>query len=135
MRLLEGFDDVDGIDLFPVGRGVSDTPIEAFPADAFDLVTAIDVIEHVEDDAEFLYQLTRVARCAVFLTTPNYNISKCTNAYHVREYTPEELGFLIEASGFRADAVWVSNAAPEIKQRPSILASEPWHNFGVLINV
>jgi 2-polyprenyl-3-methyl-5-hydroxy-6-metoxy-1,4-benzoquinol methylase len=58
-------------------------------ADAsFDVVTAFDVIEHVDDDFGFVAQLLRVARTAVVLTTPNIWVSHCDNPYHIREYSP-----------------------------------------------
>jgi len=88
---------VVGTDPAPVDRmHVLDLPIEDFRDRSFDAVTAMDVLEHVEEDTEFLSQLHRVARRFVFLSTPNWNTWKCQNPFHVREYTPEELAALIE---------------------------------------
>jgi hypothetical protein len=54
-------------------------------------VTAFDMIEHVAADAEFLLHLVRVAWRHVFLTTPNWHVSRGKYPYHVREYTPGQL--------------------------------------------
>jgi hypothetical protein len=66
-------------------------PLEEIPSKSFDVVTAIDVIEHVEDPAAFVLELKRIARQGIFVTTPNWTISRCTWPYHLREYTPREL--------------------------------------------
>ncbi|MDB5342011.1 MAG: hypothetical protein JWP89_388 [Schlesneria sp.] len=55
---------------------------------SFDVVSAFDVIEHVDDDVGFVEQLLRIARTAVVLTTPNIWVSHCGNPYHIREYSP-----------------------------------------------
>ena len=74
-------------------------PLEDIPDQSFDLVTAIDVIEHVEDDAGFVVQLARIARETLFLTTPNWTISRCVWPYHIREYTPREFEELLSSVG------------------------------------
>jgi 2-polyprenyl-3-methyl-5-hydroxy-6-metoxy-1,4-benzoquinol methylase len=61
----------------------------------FDIVTAFDVIEHVAEDSAFLWQLCSIARHAVVITTPNFDVSKAANPFHVREYSPKEFLDLI----------------------------------------
>lgn len=61
------------------------------PATAYDVVTAFDVIEHVQDDVGFLADISFRAARALFLTTPNWVISKCQSTHHWREYTSDEL--------------------------------------------
>jgi hypothetical protein len=63
---------------------------------SFDAVTAFDVIEHVVEDVDFLQELCRIARKWVLVTTPNYNVSKCANGCHCREYTPKEFFDLMD---------------------------------------
>lgn len=70
--------------------------IEDYPPGHFDWVVAMDVIEHVEDDTNFLWHMLRVARTAVFFTTPNWNVFQARNAHHRREYTPSELRELVK---------------------------------------
>lgn len=77
-------------------------PLELIPDKSFDVVSAFDVIEHVEDDGTFLAQLCRIARETVILTTPNWRVSRCGNPFHVREYTPEQLLDLVRPHAIRA---------------------------------
>ena len=42
-----------------------------FAADEFDLVVATEVLEHLDDPAQALVELTRVGRAGVILTVPN----------------------------------------------------------------
>lgn len=75
-------------------------PIEKIPENSYDLVTAFDVIEHVVEDVNFLGQLCRIAKRAVFVSTPNFNVSRALNQRHVREYTPVELTALAYSMNF-----------------------------------
>jgi ubiquinone/menaquinone biosynthesis C-methylase UbiE len=65
--------------------------------DEFDVVTCVDVIEHVEHYDEFIDELLRVARRYVLFGTPNRR-PEFTNAdgtpknyWHLREWSYEEL--------------------------------------------
>jgi SAM-dependent methyltransferase len=73
--------------------------IADMPDKSFDVVVCMDVIEHVVDDKAFVAELFRVARKAVFVTTPNYAMSRNRHPYHVREYTPAEFTHLFEGYG------------------------------------
>jgi ubiquinone/menaquinone biosynthesis C-methylase UbiE len=79
---------------------------EALPfADAsFDTITSFEVIEHVEDDKDFLGEIVRVSapRALVAISTPNRLVAsggrnKPLNKFHVREYTAEEFRDLLAA--------------------------------------
>ncbi len=74
-----------------------------FGVDAFDIVVAIELIEHVWDFSTFLWELSRVAPAAI-VTTPNKNRSPFdsianTPAYseHVREWTSGEFYWVLRA--------------------------------------
>jgi SAM-dependent methyltransferase len=69
------------------------------PDKSFDYVVCLDVVEHVEQDRAFVAELFRVARVAVFVSTPNYAMSFNRNPYHVREYTPRQFERLFEGYG------------------------------------
>lgn len=73
--------------------------VSDIPDKSFDIVVSMDVIEHVENDAAFVADLFRVARKAVFVTTPNYAVSRNRHPYHVREYTPSEFERLFAGYG------------------------------------
>jgi 2-polyprenyl-3-methyl-5-hydroxy-6-metoxy-1,4-benzoquinol methylase len=81
------------------GPDVLIAPLTEFDANSFDVLTAIDVIEHVEAPQSFLHQLTRIARIGLFLTTPNWNVTHSTWPYHLREYTPKQLAVLLRPFG------------------------------------
>jgi SAM-dependent methyltransferase len=80
-----------GIDPLVVADGVASIPIDMLRSKSFDVVTCMDVIEHVENDVELMFEMHKVARKLIVLSTPNWNSSKCENKYHYREYTPAEL--------------------------------------------
>ncbi|WP_406700176.1 methyltransferase domain-containing protein [Singulisphaera sp. Ch08] len=66
---------------------------------SFDCVVAVEVLEHVEQDAEFVRQVHRVLRPGgVFLmTTPNGDYLDNHNPDHKRHYTREQLQALLVA--------------------------------------
>lgn len=74
------------------------------PSRMFDVVTCMDVIEHVVDDVLFLLQLLTVARSRVYVSTPNYTRSKAANHHHARELTIPQ--FLRH---YRPDELWVGS--------------------------
>ena len=76
------------------------TPIEEIAENCYDIVTAFDVIEHVVEDEDFLRHMVRIATKSIIITTPNWNVSKCFNKYHAREYTPQELVDMLDVYGF-----------------------------------
>ena len=89
-------------------RGVGEVvvaTIDAMPLDAsrFDLITCLDVLEHIEDDREALRELRRVARAGgvLLITVPAYPrlwSSHDELNRHYRRYTrPELLGRATEA--------------------------------------
>lgn len=78
-------------------RGVEEGRVEDEPDCSVDWVLAVDVIEHVEQDREFLKQLWRVARKGVFLTTPNLEHHPDRNwPFHVREYTCAQFRAMVD---------------------------------------
>lgn len=89
MKLAEARGSWAGIDLL----------FEDIPDKSFDLVTSIDVVEHVEDDEHFVRELARIGREAIFLMTPNWTTSRCVWPYHLREYTPREFMQLLTSLG------------------------------------
>lgn len=65
----------------------------SLPDGAFDVVVAVEVLEHVERDRTFLGEVARVLRPrgGFLLTTPNGEFVPRRNPDHVRHYTREEL--------------------------------------------
>lgn len=55
--------------------------------DSYDIVTCIDVIEHVINDVKFFEKLYNIAKKKLFITTPNFSRSLAKNPAHCRELT------------------------------------------------
>jgi 2-polyprenyl-3-methyl-5-hydroxy-6-metoxy-1,4-benzoquinol methylase len=77
-----------------------------FPDSHFDLVTCIDVLEHVVDYHRFLDELLRVTRKGIFISTPN-RIPENTNSdgtpknyWHLREWNFDELDEILRKHGY-----------------------------------
>ena len=78
----------------------------SFPAESFDLVTALDVIEHVDADEAILREAHRVLRPhgTLAITTPAFQWLWSYNDVlngHKHRYTPRELRERVERTGFR----------------------------------
>ncbi len=60
---------------------------------SYDVVTTVEVIEHIEDDRLFVRELSRVVADDgfVFLTTPNGDAMPTPFPQHVRHYKASEL--------------------------------------------
>jgi ubiquinone/menaquinone biosynthesis C-methylase UbiE len=79
---------------------------EVIPYDSnyFDVVSCVDVIEHVPDYLDFLKEMIRVTRRAVFISTPNRRPEytrpdgKPKNRWHLREWTPKQFEAILQAS-------------------------------------
>lgn len=67
-----------------------------FPDETFDVVTCVDVIEHVEDFNRLIKEMIRVSRKGVFLSTPNRRPEFTNkdgspkNYWHLREWSYKE---------------------------------------------
>ena len=87
-----------------------------FASGSFDVVTAYDIIEHVEDDARFLAELGRVLRPggALAIHVPAWPFLWSNHDVvleHKRRYTRAGLRALIQSSGLRLDYLgWASCA-------------------------
>ena len=77
-------------------------PLKGLADNSFDHVISFQVIEHIEDDAHFLQEISRVLKPGgtAILTTPNRLQSLTRNPWHVREYTGDELERLMLGKGF-----------------------------------
>ncbi len=136
MKLMRdlGATETAGIDPLPYGPEVRNTRIEDIDSLSFDWVTCMDVIEHVDDDIGLLNEMLRVARIGVFFSTPNWRWYRCSNPYHVREYTPEELQKMVGDTGLRYEA-WEGPDDPEkiVPRKMQDIVSIAGSNFGVAL--
>jgi SAM-dependent methyltransferase len=67
------------------------------PNESFDCVVAVEVLEHVEEDENFVREVKRVLRPGglFLMTTPNGDSVKNTNPDHKRHYRREQLTALL----------------------------------------
>lgn len=93
-----------------------------FADKSFDVVTCVEVIEHVPDYEAFVRELARVARRCVFITTPNRRPEytqadgRPRNYWHLREWSQSELDGILRGLGFRVEWHFLSGkteALPE----------------------
>ena len=90
-------------------RQMSVPPL-AFADESFDYVISFQVIEHIERDAEFVREVSRVLRKGgkFIVSTPNAPMSLTRNPWHVREYRIEELKALLNRSFSKVDCQGVA---------------------------
>ena len=74
-----------------------EVPPIGFENCSFDSVVSFQVIEHIEEDMEFVREVARVLRPGgkFVVSTPNAPISLTRNPWHVREYKADELHNLL----------------------------------------
>lgn len=87
-----------------------------FPPSTFDLVTSVDLLEHLHPDdvQHHLRESARVLRPKgrYFLTTPNAYAGKHAGSTHLKEYTFEELKVLFAHAGFTVKAPLLPYISP-----------------------
>lgn len=83
--------------------------LSKFNDETFDFVITFQVIEHIQNDREFLKEAARVLKPngKLFLTTVNKAFSLSRNPWHIREYMPDELRNLMLNHFKRVDAMGV----------------------------
>ncbi len=68
-----------------------------FESSSFDYVISFQVIEHIEEDHEFVAEIFRVLKEGgeAIISTPNRSLSLTRNPWHVREYSATEFSSLL----------------------------------------
>ena len=93
---------------------VGDVAAIPFGDASFDVVTCMEVIEHVEDPERVLDELQRVLKPdgLLLLSTPNRDVVVPGNRFHVHEFTPHELTETLSARfhnvAVRRQHTWVA---------------------------
>ncbi len=75
-------------------------PLKEIEDNSVDFVVSFQVIEHIKDDERFLQEIHRVLKPGgkAIITTPNIMMSITRSPWHTREYTPEQMGEILESS-------------------------------------
>jgi len=111
MKILDKYcPSVRGIDvderLLSLDPRLSMESLEKMSDKSVDVITCIDVIEHVVEDVKLMNNMKRVARKVIYVTTPCYLRSRCGNIAHCREYSiPQFMNF------FKPSEIW--SASPD----------------------
>lgn len=73
-------------------------PLKEIDSESIDFVVTFQVIEHIKNDEFFLSEIKRVLRPGgkLIMTTPNVLMSLTRSPWHIREYTPEQMGRLVK---------------------------------------
>lgn len=80
-----------------------------FEDSSFDVVTCVDVLEHVENYHSFLDELLRVSQKGVFVSTPNRRPEHTNpdgtprNYWHLREWSYDELDAILKQHSPQVD--------------------------------
>ena len=126
LRALSSFGEVHGVEPDPgavahcLARGLS-TVVEGraeqlpFEDNSFDVVVALDVLEHLEDDRRAMLEMKRVLRegGTLVLTVPAFPFLWSAHdeaLHHLRRYRKTEILALLEVSGFRTEKCSYYNA-------------------------
>jgi len=93
---------------------LDDMTHSSLPSGSFDCAVAIEVLEHVENDAAFIREVERVlgAGGVFVMTTPNGDFVENNNPDHKRHYRRWELESLLKDA---FDSVQVEYAIPDTK--------------------
>lgn len=94
-----------------------EVPPIGFENYSFDSVVSFQVIEHIEEDIEFVREVSRVLRLGgkFVVSTPNAPMSLTRNPWHVREYNADELRNLLECHFSKVEAYGVVGSEKVMK--------------------
>jgi len=119
-----------------------DGKIIPYPEKSFDIVTCIDVIEHVNDFLGLLKEMVRVSRGVVFISTPNrrpeftQRNGRPRNPWHLREWTYDEFQMVLDqVQGVRIDWYFLVGRWEGPFEVSSTLSSETIALVPVLVRV
>ena len=75
-------------------------PLKEIEDNSVDFVVSFQVIEHIKDDEQFLHEIHRVLKPGgkAILTTHNIIMSLTRSPWHIREYTPNQMGEILKTS-------------------------------------
>lgn len=125
LLMLSKYGDAEGVDVsedalaFCRERGLENVKLGAaeqlpYDDDTFDLVTALDVVEHLDDDLAGLREMRRVLRPGgrVLLFVPTFMFLwglQDDVSNHRRRYRMPELGRVLEQAGFEVERTTYAN--------------------------
>jgi 2-polyprenyl-3-methyl-5-hydroxy-6-metoxy-1,4-benzoquinol methylase len=119
MRDVVGFDTDTRLENMP-DMYVGDSALKLFLMFMrYEVVTCIDVIEHVANDLQLFDELRQLSLMSVYISTPNRLHSGCLNEHHAREYTVAEF-----VAAFKPDEIWGGSSDGWVRERLTAPYSE-----------
>lgn len=84
---------------------IGDMTCSGLPDESYDIITAVEVLEHVEEDELFVSEVARVLKPGgkFIMTTPNGDFAKIPFKDHKRHYALEQLSALLSKYFEKAD--------------------------------
>jgi len=127
IKMLERFGKVDGIEIDPearafaekrLGRSIASAPLPEMPGvqrNHYDLVAALDVVEHIEDDKAAVAALASCLKPGgkILVTVPAHQWMWSAHDelnHHKRRYSKAGLKALIQGSGLCLDSIGYFNS-------------------------
>ena len=127
IKMLEQFGKVDGIEIDPearafaekrLGRSIASAPLPEMPGiqrNHYDLVAALDVVEHIEDDKAAVAALASCLKPGgkILVTVPAHQWMWSAHDelnHHKRRYSKAGLKALIQGSGLCLDSIGYFNS-------------------------
>lgn len=76
-----------------------------FEDNSFDVITAMEVIEHISDPVKFITEIKRVLKPngGAFITTPWRDFKGMKSVEHIKEWTPKEFAKLLDGHFKKVD--------------------------------
>jgi hypothetical protein len=101
--------DVSGFEIDERLNGLHDKltigqSLDIFEDNSFDVVTCVDVVEHVVGDVPLIENMKRIANERIYVSTPNFSRSHAQNVAHCREYTIGQF-----MNRFSPNEIWVGS--------------------------
>jgi ubiquinone/menaquinone biosynthesis C-methylase UbiE len=112
-------------------------PLKTIDNNSVDFVVTFQVIEHIQNDELFLKEIKRVLKPGgkMVMTTPNILMSLTRNPWHIREYSPEQMGNIVKSifSNFEMKGVFGNEKVMDYyqKNKESVERFTKWDIFNM----